>query len=163
MFVFFPMLEYVWDSLVVCSHDHVWCRVWTTQLKPFKGDRSLCNLWCHFCHVCSFYWRFISWWCWSYTKISSLSFLLICLLFKSVLGHRQGLQNPRGLPHRLHSYWSVHRNLHSLGFSLSTAWEDMSRNESRGGSWRECGLDSMWEYLCICSGLLQAPFHQSIK
>lgn len=78
-------------------------------------------------------------------------FSLICLLlFKSVVGPWQGLQNPRGLPHRLHGYWSVHHHLHSRGFLSLSRQQEMSRKERRGGE-----SEGMWTVgdLCICSVL----------
>lgn len=88
------------------------------------------------------------------------------LLFKSVLGYWQGLQNPRGLPHRLHSYWPVHHHLPRCGFPLSAGREEMSREEKKRK--RAKGNDvkvDFWElcvYMC-CSGPPQALCHQSIK
>ena len=66
---------------------------------------------------------------------SLFSPICLLLLFKSVLGPWQRLQDPRGLPHGLHGYWPVHHHLPGIGFPpLSGEPAEMSRKERRGGN-----------------------------
>lgn len=67
--------------------------------------------------------------------------VLLCLicLFKSVLGPWQGLQNPRGVPHRLHGHRPVRHHLHSRGFlPLSRRPEERKGNLHSRSLWEFC-------------------------
>lgn len=162
----FPPL-YIWDSLIVCCHYHVWCQ----DFELFKEDRSLQFM--IFIFVISFYWCYRT-----YIPFAQILMLLV-LLTLNVL-----LSLPFLVDYYLNQWWDIGKGfripeVYRTGYTVialsvitsiavallwadnNKRWAGRKEEERVEGNvdWIHCGS---FVYM-FCSGLLKAPFHQSIK